>query len=254
MVLLNLPLAFSGAILSLIFGLISEWGHKNIFSLFVFFGIVAIYNLHKYYKLKIEYKASSRVRYFGFFGFVALLVSMFLFIQLFNELFIISVFSIAMIIAVWYVLPLFGVKLRQIKFLKGILVALVWTIVVTWTPLFQSKYIHVNASYYLLGTFFYILALTIPFDVRDIKLDGPKKYTLPQLVGVSIAKKISVGFVVLALLCTIHLNWISIMLSLVLLTVYGILLYYQKAEMRSGYYLLFDSMILVYAGLLFYCV
>lgn len=92
-------------------------------------------------------------------------------------------------ISVGYAIPFFPVRskwyrLRDIPLIKIVLIALV----VTWTTAALPTLIaNVNAqawSFFLLARFVLILAVTIPFDIRDLVQDKHDQLlTLPQLMG-----------------------------------------------------------------------
>ncbi len=90
-------------------------------------------------------------------------------------------------IAVFYTFPLpFGIRLRDFGVLKPFIVATVWSFVAVLVPL--ANYIQddiLNISLLWLNRFLFIVAITIPFDVRDLKFDKVNlKYgTIPMKIG-----------------------------------------------------------------------
>lgn len=77
-----------------------------------------------------------------------------------------------------------GKNLRDIPSLKIFLIAIVWTCTSTLLPFFCLESPLFELSWLLLfANFIFIMALTIPFDIRDLILDEPDKKTIPQLVG-----------------------------------------------------------------------
>lgn len=78
----------------------------------------------------------------------------------------------------WYVLPVGGGRLRDFGSLKVALLAAVWAWVVAIVPL------GLGAWPEFIGVWWYIFALTLPFDVRDMALDELEKVqTLAQVWG-----------------------------------------------------------------------
>ena len=51
----------------------------------------------------------------------------------------------------------------------------------------------------------FIIAITIPFDIRDVEYDKKKTYTIPMLVGDKMAKKIAVFFITFFLIIDSYL-------------------------------------------------
>lgn len=89
-------------------------------------------------------------------------------------------------------------NLRDLPYLKIILIAISWGIACGIIPLIIHKQ---SSSTEILLNFtwvsLYILAITIPFDIRDIGIDEDNKKTIPQWVGINQSKLI--GFLALGL-------------------------------------------------------
>jgi hypothetical protein len=83
------------------------------------------------------------------------------------------------------VVPVDGAKksLRQLPYAKLWIIVLVWTVTSSWIPLMDAV-VPEQLSLYILQQGFFITALTIPFDIRDLEEDGPEQRTLPQMIGV----------------------------------------------------------------------
>lgn len=252
LVQLNLPIAISGGFLS---GLIAVAANSELswcYSLVVCFGILAVYNLHRWYKLMLVSGVSDKHCLLnGLVGLVSLLVSSVLFMLVLKDLITLLLLGVLFFISTWYVYPLFGIKLRELRLFKGFLVAVVWTVVVAVFPMFYAP--QQAALNFIIGLFFFLLALTIPFDIRDIRKDGPGKITLPQVVGVPVSKIVSIVFLMLGLLLTIstNLKMSTIGMALFILFLYMILLRYLKADSSSEYFAFFDLLLVVYAGLIY---
>ena len=95
-------------------------------------------------------------------------------------------------LSVFYVIPLlpFSAKsktLREINFIKIFIIAIVWSFIIVWIPIIDSQHNFQNIKLYLalLQNFLFIVAITLPFDVRDIHFDKSTQLkTLPQLLGI----------------------------------------------------------------------
>ena len=78
--------------------------------------------------------------------------------------------------------------LRDIPFLKIFVIAFVWTLVTGLLPLISSKDVNqINLQHilFLIKQFLFVVAITIPFDIRDMKYDVEKGIkTFPLVVGV----------------------------------------------------------------------
>lgn len=97
------------------------------------------------------------------------------------------------ILSVFYVTPInisdtISLSLREIPFLKIFLIAAVWSFIIVGLPLIETQHVFENKDYFWLAVgqnFYFVLAITLPFDIRDLKFDQHYKLnTLPQLIGV----------------------------------------------------------------------
>ncbi|OCA77314.1 hypothetical protein BBI01_02305 [Chryseobacterium artocarpi] len=96
----------------------------------------------------------------------------------------------------WFIIVVLGllynsffldVYIRKIPLLKVFYVGLVWALVNCWLTLPEF-----NFPIFLIS-FFYITALVLPFDIRDMKSDTVK--TFPMLIGVQNTKYIAYSLV-----------------------------------------------------------
>lgn len=98
-------------------------------------------------------------------------------------------------------------KLRDIPMLKIFLIAASWGILCGLTPFFYSpQWGSVSWAQSFFWIFFYILAITIPFDIRDLPIDEENKNTLPQLLGIKGSKLLALLFLCSSFLCLITFN------------------------------------------------
>jgi hypothetical protein len=110
------------------------------------------------------------------------------------------------IITLLYTLPFLPKtkNLRDVSGLKIFVIAFVWTGATVGLPLLEAgkgyRYLTTEITCYALSRFFLIIALTIPFEIRDSKLDRPYLKTLPQWVGVRYTKIIGVLLSLLSLM------------------------------------------------------
>lgn len=159
------------------------------------------------------------------------------------------------VISVLYSLPVLrrhGQRrsLRDVPLLKGFLIAYVWSAVTVWMPALQLHQPLFSPVVMVLFArrFFFILALTFVFDIRDYtkdRLSGTQ--TFPGLFGVQTAKLLALGALALATVLippgatTLHV-WV---LTLPLLLTAAII--WQANEARSDYYfaLLADGVMLL---------
>lgn len=72
--------------------------------------------------------------------------------------------------------------LRDIPYIKIYLIAILWAMVTVFWPFIRDMS-HPFPIWLILSVFFYILACTVPFDIRDMFYDDHQKKTIPQLFG-----------------------------------------------------------------------
>lgn len=95
---------------------------------------------------------------------------------------------------VWKVPLLKGKNLRDLPGVKIYLIAFVWVLICVVMPtiLSQTTKLDEVTGLIALALFVFIVSITIPFDIRDIKLDDISKKTIPQLIGVKSSVYISI--------------------------------------------------------------
>lgn len=143
--------------------------------------------------------------------------------------------SVLGFLSVGYVIPVVSSKgslvgFRDVPGLKIFLIALTWSGATVLLPvLTQGSFSDIllnGVPLLFVEKFIFILAITIPFDIRDLVYDEPQKSTIPQLIGVSKAMRLSKGLIILAmslnvLLCFLGfitpINLIAMELSYVLI-------------------------------------
>lgn len=110
-------------------------------------------------------------------------------------------------VTIFYIYPLeYGSKkisLRKIPGLKIFCIAISWSGLIVLLPLVQNNLsVNTNVLLFFLQQFLFVLVLTIPFDLRDMRFDKKELKTIPQVLGV-IPTKV-VGIVLIALFCCIY--------------------------------------------------
>lgn len=172
--------------------------NNQTFANFVFFATILSYNLIRFAQMeKIQSMVSIWIRankkYLVILNVVALLGSIFYLISFsFEEILQMIPFVIATLL---YVFPhkKKNLGLRTIPGLKLFIISITWAGLTLYLPLFSYDLINSEAGYIsLVQRFLFILAITIPFDIRDAQFDLPGLHTLPQQLGVSNSKIIAV--------------------------------------------------------------
>jgi len=102
------------------------------------------------------------------------------------------------LISLAYIIPFSrkGKRLRDYSFIKVFLIAFTWAWVTVIVPLWEIRSDGIWWLYF--ERFFFILAITLPFDIRDLELDKVQKtLTIPGVLGVK--KTIRLSFLMLGI-------------------------------------------------------
>jgi hypothetical protein len=98
----------------------------------------------------------------------------------------------------------FYYSLRELPFVKIFLISGVWTITSTFLVAFEHGVVlDSNFLFLVIERFLFVFAITIPFDIRDLKFDNKKMKTLPVYFGVSSSKLIAY----FCLIVCVIINW-----------------------------------------------
>lgn len=236
----------------------------------VFFATLLDYNAHRIIKVKFKNTITEKNRWanenllliwvFSIVSFLGTIISMF---YIDRKVFLILV-PIAFI-AVLYSFPFEKTRvekfsIRKITGLKNILIALAWTGITSLIPLklvdFEKS--NIEIAFFLTERFLFILAITIPFDIRDIDEDrmaGIK--TIPMRLGIK--KSLHLTNLLLVIFTVITMAHFqssqnkNVMIALLISSVTTfIVVNHQKIKQNEYYYpVLLDTMLLVQGLLLF---
>lgn len=182
-------------------GWTSLWRMENwwLYGLYAFFSTLCVYNLQRLFKITRykrtpwllwvhRYRVYIYVLVAGSFAGAALCLLSLLKFQWAALLCIV----LAGLISVFYVVKVKGkINLRDIPYLKIHLIAFTWVLVLILFPL-MNEHATSHGYSYAIAHYAYVLAITIPFDIRDLKYDEAEKKTIPQVLGVQGAKILSV--------------------------------------------------------------
>ncbi len=139
------------------------------------------------------------------------------------------ILSFSILISIFYVLPIKNKSLRDIPYLKIHLISLIWIIAIGGFQLVNENNFELNNWLFVGAHYFYILAVTIPFDIRDLEYDHPKQKTIPQIIGIQKSKMVSISLI-----------W-----------VYYFLIRSIKSTIIGNYYFLFS---LIITSILIFCI
>ena len=129
---------------------------------------------------------------------------------------------------------------RNIPLAKIIIIALCWMFSCSIIPaLLTKELISIEMSFYI---FSYLIAITLPFDIRDYHFDNKSIITIPHLFGVKATYFLSI--LILFLLFIVNLTSYSLLIFFSV----SLILILPSYKLRSEYYYLFilDGLLLVF--------
>lgn len=172
---------------------------------FVFFATITGYNFVKYFGVaKFHHRRLATwlkiIQVFSFFSFVLLCV--FTFRLSWETLEYVAIFGV---VTFFYAIPFLPKRffvdsrqnLRSVGGLKVYVIAFVWSGVTVFLPLLNTQH-PITFDVYIEGLqrFLIVMALMLPFEIRDLQYDSVKLATIPQQIGVKRTKLL--GWVLVA--------------------------------------------------------
>jgi hypothetical protein len=152
-------------------------------------------------------------------------------------------------------LPFLKRNLRSLPGLKIFVLSFTWVLACQILPflLFSSKPVSVVSNIFFVSSFLFVFSISIPFDIRDIKVDCKDMNTIPQLLGIKNAKWL--GIVMLAvssLLIFIVIKQFTIAL-IISTIVTGIIIGKSEVQNEDLYYSgLVDGTVILHFVLLYF--
>lgn len=135
-------------------------------------------------------------------------------------------------------LPILKANIRSLPAIKIFVLAATWIIATQIIPylLLSDSALTFNVSLIFIASFFFIISISIPFDIRDIEIDDKKLKTIPQLFGIIQSK-----WIALFLLClsTILISFSSTELYYGLIInacITGVIIYKSRVNKNELYY------------------
>lgn len=171
------------------------------------------------------------------------------------------------VISLAYAFPLLPTRkgwrrLRDVRGIKIYLISIVWGFVCVILPAAAAReqpflWYSIPVQLWALANALIILALTIPFDVRDLYYDGDKLATLPALLGVRRATELGAFLLVITMiiLVIVHLVWfVGTLQQVVAVEAWSLastVVIIRSRPGRSEYYFSFvvDGMLILLGGM-----
>lgn len=251
----NIIVAFGAGTIA--YGWCHFLGVQNSFSfaLWVSLAVLCVYSGHRMYKCERNYSQPeinewyvqnrNGVRTIFFlsivFSFVRLDAQDFTLLQY-------LILGVGLLLSISYVVPVFKWRMREISFLKAPLVALVWTTIVIGLPYLQTG-VSCPDFYPYAGAFFcYFLALTIPFDIRDLSFDKNTHRSIPSVFGIEKSRWLAILLILLSIFIIANINqnnWKNPFFAAAFL-IPSIVIFFADERRKEGHYAALDAtMILI---------
>jgi hypothetical protein len=213
---------------------------KPIVLLFIFFGAVVGYNFVKYTKLANLHhlEMTPYIKSIRFFSAGCFFILIYIAFQLpFSVLTAGAGFGALTIL---YAYPFYaGKNLRTLKGTKIYVIALVWAGVTVILPLLTHHCLNIpDVILEFIQRFLFVIALTLPFEIRDLKFDEPELNTIPQLLGIKITRWLGAGLLFLVLILSpfktaIQMDDLAVMALITAITAGSV--FYAKKEQSEHY-------------------
>ena len=129
-----------------------------------------------------------------------------------------------------------SLNLRNLPALKIFIIALSWAGITVLFPLIQEGIFNNKVIELFIARFLFVVALTIPFDIRDVIYDAKKLLTLPILIGVQKTKYLGLVFLVLSVVIEILILDLKDSLALILTSVCLLVLLFKATTQQNKYY------------------
>lgn len=162
----------------------------------------------------------------------------------------------------FYAIPLFKIGKLEVSF-RNFPMVKIFSIVIAWAgisvffPLYEANYQLTSAVYLeFFQRILFLLAITIPFDIRDVNTDSKSLKTLPQIIGITSSKVLGIfflfGFVLLEVFKE-NFTYIGFLIVLIISMITGIFLWFSSPK-RPRYYTSFwvESIPIIWMGLLIF--
>jgi 1,4-dihydroxy-2-naphthoate octaprenyltransferase len=175
--------------------------HAELYSLFIFSATFFTYNVQRFIKERqtissptnhiIWLRNHKKQQYIV--TTLSFIILVFAFFKIYSSAILGPfILSISVLISIFYVFPIQNKSLRDVPYLKIHLIAIICVIAVGGFQLLNENNFDIHKWQFVGIHYFYILAVTIPFDIRDLDYDQPSQKTIPQLLGLQNAKILSV--------------------------------------------------------------
>jgi 4-hydroxybenzoate polyprenyltransferase len=245
----NFFIAFCSLALTKYFAVIFDSELSYAFYAFNFFGTLATYNYLRHYRsIKTFFSDRLSPRFRMILTSLLFTIAIYAFLPLNAKLYYLP----HIILVAMYSFPcLKGDSLRSVPFVKIFIIALVWVLTAGSVLFFSESNNGITGKKiaFVVAQIFFFIAITLPFDIKDVIYDRIK--TIPNTIGEKRSVQISVIclFIYIAIILLFGTNPIF-KLAHVLFMLLALFVILKQKEMRKLYnlYYYIDGLILAQTG------
>ncbi len=176
--------------------------NTNLTSIFVALSVIVSYNFIRFFEIKTDrlhwfknwfFEHKNKLLFLAVLSIILLGYITFFSNFNLNSVIILIPFSF---MTFFYVVPLFKIGKIEISFrnfpaIKIFSIVIAWAGITVFFPLYEAGY-QFNSNVYIefVQRLLFLIAVILPFDIRDVNVDPKLLKTIPQLLGVSTSKKV----------------------------------------------------------------
>ncbi|AUC85117.1 hypothetical protein CW731_07345 [Polaribacter sp. ALD11] len=217
-----------------------ELPYNEDLDLFIFFGTITGYNFVKYAGVaKLHHRSLTYnlkiIQVFSFFCFLAMCYYAYQ-IPSRTLLYVVPFTLLTLLYAVPF-LSGFHKSLREVSYLKIIVVAIVWAGFTVLIPCVDAgKEVSLNSILLLLQRLLIVVVLILPFDIRDVKYDVISLQTIPKKIGIEKTKRLGLGLMVFALLIEYGINTNAFSKNVFMIFFFLVLVFLMRSKINQSKY------------------
>jgi hypothetical protein len=207
---------------------------------FIFYGTITGYNFVKYAGVaKLHHRSlTNNLKIIQIFSLVCFLAMCYYATQIPLK---IVVYCIPFaLLTLLYAIPFlsgFHKNLRQISYLKIVVVAFVWAGFTVLIPVLDAgEEISLHVVLLLLQRCLIVVVLILPFDIRDVKYDAISLQTIPKKIGVKKTKKLGLMLLIFSLVLEYLVTSPTDVKTPFMIFFFGMIIFLMRAKINQPKY------------------
>lgn len=217
---------------------------NNNISFFIFFASLFTYNIQRIIRIKKGTNHKRKEWTLKHLKLIYLLIiigasfSMYYFLkfntQTQNVIFLTGIVSI-----------MYPFGIRSIPYCKILIISSVWTIASMYLLISENNLLlNNNVILHLISRFLFVFAITIPFDIRDVKYDKNNLKTIPISLGIQKSKLLSIfALLLICFISIVHLSQkivnLSVFFTILIICVFSCILIFKSDEKKEDFFFSF---------------